>query len=170
MRMSRREPQGGGSERLGSRSSRSGTGGRQSGKRNAAALHVSGEAWQFQTSLGHSPFELLFARQPQTLLGMLAEQWEETEEEVKDLLTYTRELRENLHTVWEEAHTTLGASQSKQKHWYDAKSVFRSLKVGDKALVLLPSCENKFVARWQGPYEVIEQINPPPINRPFQWD
>ncbi|KAJ1083180.1 hypothetical protein NDU88_003340 [Pleurodeles waltl] len=91
---------------------------------------------------------------------MLAEQWEETEEEAKDLLTYTRKLRDNLHTVWEEAHSTLRESQNKQKQWYDAKSVFRSLKIGDKALILLPSCENKLLARWQGPYEVIEQINP----------
>ncbi|KAJ1218860.1 hypothetical protein NDU88_006432 [Pleurodeles waltl] len=91
---------------------------------------------------------------------MLAEQWKETEEEVKDLLTYTRELRENLHTVWEEAHTTLREAQMKQKQLYDAKSVYRSLKIGDKALVLLPSCKNKLLARWQGPYDVIEQINP----------
>ncbi|KAJ1164867.1 hypothetical protein NDU88_005300 [Pleurodeles waltl] len=100
-----------------------------------------------QASLGHSPFELLCGRQPRTLLEMLAEQWEETEEEEKDLLTYTRELRENLHTVWEEAHSTLRESQNKQKQWYDAKSVFRSLKIGDKALVLLPSCEHKLLAQ-----------------------
>ncbi|KAJ1152935.1 hypothetical protein NDU88_005708 [Pleurodeles waltl] len=68
-----------------------------------------------QTSTGHSPFELLFGRQLRTLLEMLAEQWEETEEEVKELLTYTRELRENLHKVWEEAHTTLREAQTKQK-------------------------------------------------------
>ncbi|KAJ1100572.1 hypothetical protein NDU88_005654 [Pleurodeles waltl] len=91
---------------------------------------------------------------------MLAEQWEETEEEAKDLLIYTRELRENLHAVWEEAHSTLRESQNKQKQWYDAKSVFRSLKIGDKTLILLPSCENKLLAQWQGPYDDIEQINP----------
>ncbi|KAJ1163019.1 hypothetical protein NDU88_003482 [Pleurodeles waltl] len=58
-----------------------------------------------QSSLGHSPYEMLFGRQPRMLLYMLAEQWEDTEEEVKDLLTYTRDLRENLNSVWEEAHT-----------------------------------------------------------------
>ncbi|KAJ1157660.1 hypothetical protein NDU88_010364 [Pleurodeles waltl] len=103
-----------------------------------------------QASLGHSPFELLFARQPRTLLDMLAEQWEDTEEEVKDLLTYTRELRENLHTVWEEAHTALREAQNKQKRLYDTRSTVRTLTVGDKALVLLASTDNKLLARWQG--------------------
>ncbi|KAJ1185375.1 hypothetical protein NDU88_002168 [Pleurodeles waltl] len=113
-----------------------------------------------QASTGHSPFELLFGRQPRTLLEMLAEHWEASEGEVKDILTYTRELRDNLQTVWEEAHTALREAQNKQKRVYDAKSTLRSLRVGDEALVLLPSCENKILARWQGPYEVIEQINP----------
>ncbi|KAJ1166300.1 hypothetical protein NDU88_006708 [Pleurodeles waltl] len=103
---------------------------------------------------------MLFGRQPRTLLDMLAEQWEETEEEVKDLLTYTRELRDNLNTVWEEAHNALRAAQQKQKQSYDTHSVVRTLAVGDKALVLLPSTDNKLLARWQGPYEVTAQINP----------
>ncbi|KAJ1118595.1 hypothetical protein NDU88_006786 [Pleurodeles waltl] len=68
-----------------------------------------------QASTGHSPFELLFERQPLTLLEMLAEQLEESEEEVKDILTYTKELKEGLHTVWEEAHTALRDAQNKQK-------------------------------------------------------
>ncbi|KAJ1106979.1 hypothetical protein NDU88_004377 [Pleurodeles waltl] len=48
---------------------------------------------------------------------MLAEQCEETDEEAKDLLTWTRELRENLHIVWEEGHSTLRESQNIQKQW-----------------------------------------------------
>ncbi|KAJ1080980.1 hypothetical protein NDU88_001167, partial [Pleurodeles waltl] len=108
--------------------------------------HASGEAWPFQ--------------QPRTLLEMLAEHWEESEGEVKDILTYTKELREDLHTLWEEAHTALRDAQSKQKKYYDADSTPRTLKVGDKELGLLPTCESKLLARWQGPYEVIAQINP----------
>ncbi|KAJ1149186.1 hypothetical protein NDU88_002003 [Pleurodeles waltl] len=103
---------------------------------------------------------MLSGRQPRTLLDMLVEQWEDTEEEVKDLLTYTRELRDNLHTVWEEAHTALQEAQDKQKQRYDIRSAVRTLSVGDKALVLLPSSDNKLLAKRQGPFEVIAQINP----------
>ncbi|KAJ1102536.1 hypothetical protein NDU88_007581 [Pleurodeles waltl] len=58
---------------------------------------------------------MLFGRQPRMLLDMLAEQWETTEEEIKDLLSHTRGLRVNLHTVWEEAHAALREAQMKQK-------------------------------------------------------
>ncbi|KAJ1116682.1 hypothetical protein NDU88_004888 [Pleurodeles waltl] len=103
---------------------------------------------------------MLFGRQPRTLLDMLAEQWEDTEEEVKDLLAYTRDLRENLNIVWEEAHTALRAAQQKRKQSYDTHSAVRTLAVGDKALVLLLSTDNKLLARWQGHFEVTAQINP----------
>ncbi|KAJ1189369.1 hypothetical protein NDU88_006117 [Pleurodeles waltl] len=103
---------------------------------------------------------MLFGRQPRTLLDMLAEQWETTEEETKDLLSYTRDLRDNLHKVWEEAHTALREAQTRQKQVYDTRSPVRCLTVGDKALVLLPSSHNKLFAPWQGPYDVIAQINP----------
>ncbi|KAJ1153970.1 hypothetical protein NDU88_006728 [Pleurodeles waltl] len=54
-------------------------------------------------------------RPPRTLLEMLAEQWEESDDEIKDLLTYTKKLRETLYAVWEKAHKTLRDSQEKQK-------------------------------------------------------
>ncbi|KAJ1085326.1 hypothetical protein NDU88_005459 [Pleurodeles waltl] len=113
-----------------------------------------------QSSTGHSPFELLFGRQLRTLFEILAEQWEESEDDLKDILTYMRELKENLHKIWEEAHKTLRDAQEKQKAHYDAHSSPRSLTVGQKVLVLLPSTENKLLACWLGPYTVLEQATP----------
>ncbi|KAJ1133517.1 hypothetical protein NDU88_000001 [Pleurodeles waltl] len=83
-----------------------------------------------------------------------------TDKEAKDLLTYSKELRKNLQLVWEKTVTSLREAQEKQKKGYNTRSVLRTLNVGDKALVLLPSSENKLLAQWQGPYEVVEQINP----------
>ncbi|KAJ1134742.1 hypothetical protein NDU88_001189 [Pleurodeles waltl] len=94
------------------------------------------------------------------LAEMLAEQWEQSEDDLKDILTYTRDLKENLHKIWEEAHKTLREAQVKQKAHYDALSSSRSLTVGQKVLVLLPFTENKLLARWQGPYNVLEQVTP----------
>ncbi|KAJ1202350.1 hypothetical protein NDU88_006150 [Pleurodeles waltl] len=85
-------------------------------------------------------------RQSRTLLEMMAEQCEESEDDLKDILTYTKDLKENLHIIWEEAHKALREAQEKQKAYYDAHSSPRSLTVGHKVLVLLPSTENKLLA------------------------
>ncbi|KAJ1100643.1 hypothetical protein NDU88_005724 [Pleurodeles waltl] len=61
---------------------------------------------------------------------MLAEQWEESEEEVRDLLTYTKDLRDNLNHLWEEAHKTLREAQTKQKAYYDTHGAPRNLREG----------------------------------------
>ncbi|KAJ1118078.1 hypothetical protein NDU88_006273 [Pleurodeles waltl] len=108
------------------------------------SLRVTQIRTHIQASLGHSPFEMLFGRQPRTQLDMLAEQWEDTEEEIKDLLTYTQDLRENLHTVWEEAHTALREAQTKQKQVY-ARSVVRTLAVLpiEPPVGMLQSLQNK---------------------------
>ncbi|KAJ1144487.1 hypothetical protein NDU88_010785 [Pleurodeles waltl] len=91
---------------------------------------------------------------------MLAEQWEETEDDLKDIFTYKKDLKENLLKVWEEAHQTLREAQEKQKYHYDAHSSPRSLTIGQKVLALLPTTENKLLARWQGPYTILDKIMP----------
>ncbi|KAJ1179410.1 hypothetical protein NDU88_004644 [Pleurodeles waltl] len=75
----------------------------------------SGNQGHKEASTGHSPFELFFGRQPQTLLDVAEEQWEETEEESRDILTYTRKLKENLHNVWEDVRSHVEESQERQK-------------------------------------------------------
>ncbi|KAJ1175263.1 hypothetical protein NDU88_000551 [Pleurodeles waltl] len=55
------------------------------------------------------------------ILHMMAEQWKETEEEIKDFLTYTSELKETLHTVWKDVHTQLKETQTRQKTQYDTR-------------------------------------------------
>ncbi|KAJ1085947.1 hypothetical protein NDU88_006071 [Pleurodeles waltl] len=113
-----------------------------------------------QSSTGYSPFELLFGRQPRTILHMTAEQWEEMEEETKVILNYTRELKETLHSVWEDVHSQLEEAQKRQKAHYDLGTKIRDLPIDKKVLILLPTTEIKLLARWQGPYTVIEQVTP----------
>ena len=48
----------------------------------------------------------------------------------------------------------------KYKRHYDKKAGKRQLKVGDKALVLLPTDKNKLLMGWKGPYEVVEKLGP----------
>ena len=48
----------------------------------------------------------------------------------------------------------------KYKRHYDRKAGKRTLKVGDKALVLLPTDNNKLLMAWKGPYDVVEKLSP----------
>ena len=48
----------------------------------------------------------------------------------------------------------------KYKRHYDRKAGNRTLKVGDKALVLLPTDNNKLLMAWKGTYDVVEKLSP----------
>ena len=47
----------------------------------------------------------------------------------------------------------------KYKKYYNRVSRRRHLKVGSKALVLLPTKTNKLLMSWKGPYEVVEKLS-----------
>ncbi|KAJ1169201.1 hypothetical protein NDU88_001107 [Pleurodeles waltl] len=51
-------------------------------------------------------------------------------------------------------------AQDKQKRYYDRNTQLRSFSLGDKVLVLLPSSDNKLLAKWQGPYTVTGLVTP----------
>ena len=46
------------------------------------------------------------------------------------------------------------------KHHYDMKARNRTLKVGDKVLVLRPTDQDKLLLKWRGPYKVTEVVSP----------
>ena len=58
------------------------------------------------------------------------------------------------------ARTNLGQAQAQQKSWYDKAARQRSLQPGQNVLLLLPTTENKLLAKWQGPYEVVQNMGP----------
>lgn len=75
---------------------------------------------QVQSSLGCSSFELLYGRQPRSLLEMTKDAWEkENEEESKGLLEYTLMLKSKLGKLRDLAYSNLERSQEKQKACYD---------------------------------------------------
>src|SRR5260221_12367436 len=50
-------------------------------------------------------------------------------------------------------------AQDKQKEWYDKYSRERSFSPGEQVLVLLPTTENKLLARFRGPHVVTRRIS-----------
>lgn len=52
----------------------------------------------------------------------------------------------------------LEQSQEAQRRVYNRSARVRSFNPGDRVLVLVPTVESKFLAKWQGPYEIIEKV------------
>ncbi|XP_042150102.1 uncharacterized protein LOC121838101 [Ixodes scapularis] len=114
-----------------------------------------------QSSLKFSPFELLYGRRVRGPLAILREVWsnEAMKKETKTSYGYVLELREKLEETCELAHRCLEVAKEKYKGNYDHKRVKREMKAGDRALILLPSDNNKMLMQWKGPFEVMARKN-----------
>ena len=115
-----------------------------------------------QESLGFSPFELLYGWPVRGPMQILKQLWSKEIEdpEVRSTYQYVIELRDRLESTLEIAQDNLSKMSRKYKRHYDQKAGKRQLKVGGKALVLLPTDKNKLLMGWKGPYEVVEKLSP----------
>ena len=101
---------------------------------------------------GFSPFELLYGRKVRGPMQVLKELLtkEGTEFEVKTTYEYVIDLKERLKETGSMAQEMLEKASGKHKFHYDKKSKPRSLDIGDKVLVLLPTNNNKLLLQWKG--------------------
>ena len=56
------------------------------------------------------------------------------------------------------AREHLRNSKDRYKANFDREAKVRSLEVGDKAIILLPTNLNKLLMQWKGPYKVVENV------------
>ncbi|XP_058850824.1 uncharacterized protein LOC131699088 isoform X1 [Acipenser ruthenus] len=113
-----------------------------------------------QASTGFSPFELLFGRQPRGLLDVLREAWEAEPARGDSVAEYVTQLRDRLGKMSQLVQEHLRKEQSQQERQYNQGARAREFKEGDRVLVLVPSDPHKFVAKWQGPVEIVEKVGP----------
>lgn len=111
-----------------------------------------------QATTGFSPFELLFAHQVRGPLDVLRDSWEDNDKLHKqNIHSYVLKMREKLQQTTTIAQENLRQAQLKQKAWYD-KSSARTFQPGEQVLLLLPTSDNKLLAKWQGPYQVKRKV------------
>ncbi|XP_041421806.1 uncharacterized protein LOC121394536 [Xenopus laevis] len=113
-----------------------------------------------QASTGYSPFELLYGRQPRGILDVIHENWVSDEHSPQSVIDYIDCMRQKLCKMSEMAQQNLADAQSNQSTWYNKRSREQTFKSGEKVLLLLPSQQNKLMARWQGPFQILRQVGP----------
>ncbi|KAG1926960.1 hypothetical protein F2P79_024577 [Pimephales promelas] len=87
-----------------------------------------------QASTGFSPFELLYGRQVRGPLDLLKEKWEGPKDGMCSVVQYVVQMRERLEEMTSLAQENIRRAQQTQK-----------------------VCENKWLAKWHGPYEVLRK-------------
>jgi hypothetical protein len=114
-----------------------------------------------QESLGFAPFELIYGRTVRGPMAILKELWTkpETAPDVKITYQYVLDLQERLQETCELVKQELIKAQQTQKKHFDKKARVRVFKAGDKALLLLPTDENKLLMQWKGPFDILERVN-----------
>ena len=114
-----------------------------------------------QSSMGFSPFELIYGRCVRGPLSILKELWsgQAPSDEVKTEYQYTIDLRERLETTLDAAQHELRKSMAKSAKYYNRKSRDRQFRPGDKVLLLCPTDYNKMLLQWKGPFGVVHKLN-----------
>lgn len=114
-----------------------------------------------QASTGFSPFELLYGRQVRGPLDLLREAWESPQPAGgSSVVSYVLHMRDRMEELAELVKDNMQQAQQTQTKWYDQRARQRTLRPGQKVLLLLPTSENKLLAKWQGPYQVCRQMGP----------
>ena len=113
-----------------------------------------------QSTLGFSPFELLYGRSVRGLIAILNELWtgEKVSSYVKLTYQYITDLKDRLVQTTELVQANLLKKGHEYKHYYDRKLRRRTFKPGDKVLLLLPTSQNKLLMQWKDPFTVQEKV------------
>ncbi|CAH2247248.1 PREDICTED: uncharacterized protein LOC108718501 [Pelobates cultripes] len=111
-----------------------------------------------QASTGFSPFELLYAHHPRGLLDIAKETWEQESNPYRSVIEHIAQMQDRMAAVMPIVKEHMQKAQDAQKNSYNKNARLRVFHPGDRVLVLVPTVENKFLASWHGPYEVIEQV------------
>ncbi|KAG8538400.1 hypothetical protein GDO81_022717, partial [Engystomops pustulosus] len=111
-----------------------------------------------QASTGFSPFELVYGRHPRGLLDIAKETWEQEPTPHKSVIDHISDMQDRVAAVMPIVKEHMEEAQITQSRVYNRSAKVRTFNPGDRVLVLVPTVESKFLAKWQGPYEVIEKI------------
>ena len=111
-----------------------------------------------QSSTGFAPFELLYGRRPRGLLDLAKDAWEQQPSRHRSLIEHVETMDQRMGRIWPMVREHMGRVQAEQARLYNRNAQVREFRPGDRVMVLVPTSECKFLAKWHGPYEVLERV------------
>ncbi|KAI2666719.1 Retrovirus-related Pol polyprotein [Labeo rohita] len=111
-----------------------------------------------QASTCFTPFELLFGRQPRGLLDVARDAWEQQPVALRSVVEHVAQMREKIERVMPMVREHLVKAQQVQQRHYNRAAQPREFQPGERVMVLVPTSACKFLAKWQGPYTILEKI------------
>ena len=113
---------------------------------------------------GISPFKLMYGREARGPLAVLKSSWSGEIPVPLNLsnsaVDYLQELKINLEKAADLASLTAAAKQEAYAHYFNRRKEMKEFKNGDSVYLLIPDSNNKLYARWTGPGEIIDRVNP----------
>ena len=111
-----------------------------------------------QASTGFSPFELLYSYKPRGILDLAKESWEKQPCPHRTVIEHVEAMKDRVSAIYPIVREHMEKAQREQQASYNRPAQPREFKPGDRVLVLVPTADCKFLATWQGPYEIIERV------------
>lgn len=105
-------------------------------------------------STGFSSFELLYSHKPRGLLDLAKEAWEKQPCPHRTVIEHVEAMKHRVATIYPIVREHMEKAQKEQQASYNQPE----FQPGDRVVVLVPTVECKFLATWQGPYEIIERV------------
>ena len=90
------------------------------------------------------------------VLDLAKEAWESQPSLHRTMLDHVEQVRDRMARVWPIVWDHLRQARQAQGQVYNQGAQLRIFRPGD--LVLVPTTECKFLAKWLGPYEVVDRV------------
>ncbi|RUS68473.1 hypothetical protein EGW08_013062 [Elysia chlorotica] len=116
---------------------------------------------QSHSSLGFSPFFLLFGRAPRGPMAIFRESItrNRSSDETNLNYHYTIDLHNRIRDSCRIAQQNVATVASESRNRLEPKSQLKVFEPGDKVLVLLPDSSGKLSLSLKGPFEVVRKVN-----------
>ncbi|GBN03452.1 hypothetical protein AVEN_122590-1 [Araneus ventricosus] len=113
---------------------------------------------------GISPFRLMYGCEARGPLSVLKSSWSDEIPLPLNLnnsaVDYLQELKINLERAADLASLTTAKKQNSYAHYFNRGKRKKEFKKGELVYLLIPDSTNKLYARWTGPGEIIDRVNP----------